>query len=127
MSIRKKFFHEGWVLHRNLLSKDRLRGLKPVIFGMKNSESRGLILEEDGKTPRSIFDLHNTHPQFISKFCEKSLVSKVESLLGEEVYIYQSHLNFKEAYGGEAFGWHSDYTYWKAQDGMETCLSLIHI
>jgi ectoine hydroxylase len=40
-----------------------------------------------------------------------------QEILGDEVYIHQSRVNFKSP-GGSGWTWHSDFETWHAQDGM---------
>src|SRR5690606_31153873 len=39
-------------------------------------------------------------------------------LLGDEVYIHQSRLNYKPGFFGKEFYWHSDFETWHVEDGM---------
>lgn len=39
-------------------------------------------------------------------------------ILGSEVYIHQSRVNYKPGYGGTGFYWHSDFETWHSEDGM---------
>ena len=64
----EKFWYEGYVFMTELLSTDEmlvLRGQIPAILASRNRE---LVLERDGTTIRSIFDMHNfneTYARFI--------------------------------------------------------------
>src|SRR3546814_1749367 len=39
-------------------------------------------------------------------------------LLGDEVYISQSRLNYKPGFRAKEFYWHSDFETWHVEDGM---------
>jgi ectoine hydroxylase len=39
-------------------------------------------------------------------------------LLGDDVYIHQSRLNYKPGFLGKEFYWHSDFETWHVEDGM---------
>ena len=39
-------------------------------------------------------------------------------LLGDDVYLHQSRLNYKPGFTGKEFYWHSDFETWHAEDGM---------
>ena len=39
-------------------------------------------------------------------------------VLGSEVYVHQSRINFKPAFNGKEFFWHSDFETWHIEDGM---------
>ncbi len=46
-------------------------------------------------------------------------------ILGSEVYLHQTRINYKPGFGGSGFDWHSDFETWHTEDGMPTprCLS----
>ena len=54
------------------------------------------------------------------------IVDTMQSLIGEEVYHYNSKLNAKEPYEGGAWEWHQDYGYWYGSGclfpKMSTCM-----
>src|SRR3546814_3582850 len=39
-------------------------------------------------------------------------------LLGDDVYVHQSRLNYKPGFVGKEFYWHSDFETWHVEDGM---------
>src|SRR5699024_3019745 len=46
------------------------------------------------------------------------VVDRARQVLGSEVYIHQSRVNFKPGFVGKEFSWHSDFETWPAEDGM---------
>ncbi len=52
------------------------------------------------------------------------LVNAARQILGEDVYIHQSRINFQQGYsernplGGTGFLWHQDFEQWHSDDGM---------
>jgi len=74
---------------------------------------------ESGTTSlRSLFAVHRVSETF-AKACEHPRVlSLVRSILGDDVYVHQSRLNYKPAFRGREFYWHSDFETWHAEDGM---------
>lgn len=55
--------------------------------------------------------------------CDARLVDVARQLLGEEVYVHQSRINFQRGLGeggtwGSGFLWHQDFEQWHAEDGM---------
>ena len=46
------------------------------------------------------------------------MVDRARQILGSEVYIHQSRVNFKPGFDGKEFYWHSDFETWHAEDGM---------
>jgi hypothetical protein len=46
------------------------------------------------------------------------VVGPARQLLGSDVYVHQSRVNFKPGFNGQDFYWHSDFETWHAEDGM---------
>lgn len=77
-----------------------------------------VITEPGSDVVRSIFRLHRTNDVF-RRVCEDPrLVDAARQLLGGEVYLHQSRINYKPAFDGKEFFWHSDFETWHVEDGM---------
>ncbi|MEV4438845.1 ectoine hydroxylase [Streptomyces sp. NPDC049577] len=77
-----------------------------------------VVPEPDTDGIRSVFEVHELSPVFADVVRGDPLVSLARQILGSEVYLHQSRVNFKAAFGGSRFGWHSDFETWHAEDGM---------
>lgn len=91
---------------------DRLRA-DPALAADERS-----ICERDSGQIRSIFEVHRISPAFAALVADQRLVGPVRQLLGSEVYVHQSRVNFKPGFNGREFYWHSDFETWHAEDGM---------
>ena len=78
----------------------------------------GIIREPDANIVRSIFRLHHHSEKFQQVFSDPRLVTRAQQLLGSDVYIHQSRINYKPAMNGREFFWHSDFETWHVEDGM---------
>src|SRR5690606_11217608 len=67
---------------------------------------------------RSIFNIHALDAHFNNLVRHERLLSIARFILNDEVYIHQSRLNFKPAFYGKEFYWHSDFETWHMEDGM---------
>jgi ectoine hydroxylase len=76
------------------------------------------VLEPGSTTLRSIFDLAFSSEIFAELIHDERLLNWARYILGDDVYIHQSRLNFKPAFEGESFYWHSDFETWHVEDGM---------
>lgn len=76
------------------------------------------ICERDSGQIRSVFEVHRISPAFAALVADPRLVGPVRQLLGSEVYVHQSRVNFKPGFNGREFYWHSDFETWHAEDGM---------
>lgn len=75
------------------------------------------IAEPNGKEMRSKTAVHNSEP-FKSLLHKRELVELVLSILGGGYYVHQSRINYKKAFNGTGWSWHSDFETWHSQDGM---------
>ncbi len=76
------------------------------------------VREPESDMIRSIFAVHHNDPFFSALLQDPRLVSLARQILGSEVYIHQSRINFKAGFRGKDFYWHSDFETWHAEDGM---------
>lgn len=76
------------------------------------------IVERQSQDVRSIFEVHKVSSVFAKIANDPRVVNRARQLLGSDVYIHQSRVNFKPGFEGKEFGWHSDFETWHAEDGM---------
>ncbi|HSM12488.1 MAG TPA: phytanoyl-CoA dioxygenase family protein, partial [Thermoanaerobaculia bacterium] len=77
-----------------------------------------VITEPGGEVVRSVFAVHEDN-EILSRLCrDPRLVSIARQLLGGDVYIHQSRVNYKSGFTGKEFYWHSDFETWHVEDGM---------
>lgn len=77
-----------------------------------------VIVEPDSDAVRSLFRLHHVCEAMRSLAAEPRLATAARQILGSDVYVHQSRVNFKPAFEGKAFQWHSDFETWHVEDGM---------
>jgi ectoine hydroxylase len=76
------------------------------------------VVEAGSQEVRSIFEVHKTSEVFASIVRDPRVVGRARQILGGDVYVHQSRVNFKPGFGGGDFYWHSDFETWHAEDGM---------
>lgn len=88
-------------------------------------DSGRTITERDTDEVRSIFAVHQSSEVFAEMSADVRLADVVRQLLGSDVYLHQTRVNFKPGFGGNGFYWHSDFETWHTEDGMPTprCIS----
>lgn len=77
-----------------------------------------IIAEPKAKEIRSIFALHRQSDVMARLAADARLARVARFLLGDEVYLHQSRLNYKPGFKGKEFFWHSDFETWHVEDGM---------
>lgn len=76
------------------------------------------VIEPESRELRSIFAVHRTNA-VLRRLCKHpQLVATARQLLGGDVYIHQSRINYKGGFRGKEFFWHSDFETWHAEDGL---------
>ena len=117
-------FYEGngYLHFEELFSKDELREFQAELERLRQQAQKEktpeVVLEPDGAAIRSIFAIHNTNSLLRRLAADRRLIDIVSFLLGSQVYIHQSRINYKPGFAGKQFYWHSDFETWHMEDGM---------
>ncbi|WP_285732435.1 ectoine hydroxylase [Nocardiopsis sp. ATB16-24] len=77
-----------------------------------------VIIEPSSEEVRSVFEVHKLSDVFAELVNDPRLVERARQILGSDVYVHQSRVNYKPGFGGGSFYWHSDFETWHAEDGM---------
>ena len=117
------FYEENGYLHlEELFSKDELgtfqAELERLRLEAEKEKTPEVVLEPDGNAIRSIFAIHKSNALVGRLSRDRRLVDIVSFLLGSQVYIHQSRINYKPGFEGKQFYWHSDFETWHLEDGM---------
>lgn len=93
----------------------------------KDSAKPEVIREPGSDEIRSIFAVHR-EGLFRQLANHPRILPIVQQILGSQVYVHQSRINFKQGFTGKEFYWHSDFETWHVEDGMPRmrALSLLH-
>ncbi|WP_258903248.1 ectoine hydroxylase [Actinokineospora sp. UTMC 2448] len=113
---------DGYLVLKDLLSDEEVNRYREELRRLNTDEDvrsdDRVVLEPDSEDIRSVFEAHLISPVFGELLRSRRLVSIARQVLGSDVYIHQSRVNFKPAFGGAEFDWHSDFETWHAEDGM---------
>lgn len=77
-----------------------------------------IVREDDSDAVRSIFDIIELSDAVRQVVESSGAYDIARDILGSDVYVHQSRLNYKPGFQGGAFYWHSDFETWHAEDGM---------
>ncbi len=88
------------------------------------SDDPRVVREPDSNATRSIFAFHEMSGTLGDLARDARLVYRAQQILGSEVAIHQSRINFKRGGTGQPFAWHSDFETWHAEDGMPAMRAL---
>jgi len=110
LTLNGIFTHEEMEQHLNELQ--RLRGDEQI------RTSEAIIREPGDDQIRSIFAIHQSD-SIIARLChDHRIVDIARQILGGDLYIHQSRVNYKPGFRGKEFYWHSDFETWHVEDGM---------
>jgi ectoine hydroxylase len=123
-SALSRFEHDGFLTVDTLLDSDVVEDLRAELDSLRADpvlvDDERSVLEPDSRQIRSIFEVHAISPAFGALVADPRLVDPVRQLLGSDVYVHQSRVNFKPGFNGREFYWHSDFETWHSEDGMPT-------
>jgi len=116
------FEKNGYLLLPGLFNSSEVNEFHQAITAIQQDESLKnspvAITERGNSELRSVFQIHQNHPLFSNVARDPRIVDIARRILGGDVYIHQSRLNFKPGFKGKEFYWHSDFETWHVEDGM---------
>lgn len=115
-SIYKKEFEEnGFVILKNVFSKEKLHEIRKLQEEIENYANQGL---EDPFLPWSMphrndqgvfYDLYQRHPAFQEMAKNETILDCLESVLGKNIYLYDNSLVYKPKGKKNDVAWHQDF------------------
>lgn len=116
------FERNGYIVLRDLFSQDEVQALIDSATGLREtlggSDAEHVVTEPGTDAVRTVFRLEEQNDLMDRLSRDARLAGIARFILGDEVYIHQSRLNYKPGFTGKEFYWHSDFETWHAEDGM---------
>jgi len=116
------FDERGYLVVPELISAEEVAELAEELHRLSTDpEIRAderTIIEAKSQEVRSVFEVHKISDVVARLAADPRVVGRARQILGSEVYIHQSRINFKPGFGGGDFFWHSDFETWHAEDGL---------
>jgi ectoine hydroxylase len=117
-----QFDADGYLVLENLFTADELALLQAEsgrLLADPSALDGGTVVTERGADEvRSIFKIHDQSVVMQRLAADERLAGVARFLLGDDVYVHQSRLNYKPGFQGKEFYWHSDFETWHVEDGM---------
>lgn len=118
------YARDGFAVLEDVFSPEEVKRLYTEAKSLRGQS--GLLPEtcisERGETGagavRSVFAPHQQSELFARLAADERLAGLARFILGDDVYIHQSRINYKPAFRGKDFYWHSDFETWHSEDGM---------
>jgi ectoine hydroxylase len=125
---RESYTDNGFLLMPDLFSQKEVATLYAEMQGMREdfaAKERPEVIAEPGSGDvRSIFDVHHLNDLFANLVRDPRVLNVAREILGSDVYIHQSRINYKPGFSGKEFYWHSDFETWHTEDGMPSMRAL---
>lgn len=116
------FERDGFLVLQNVFEEDEIAALQAEMNRLRGMpatlDAETIVAEPASGALRSIFAIHRQSALIGRLASDERLVSIANHILGDEVYIHQSRLNYKPGFDGKEFYWHSDFETWHTEDGM---------
>ena len=118
-----RFYEDnGYLSFDALLQPDELQSVLNELQRLHSDEEvkdgDEAVIEPGSRELRSIFAVHR-HNAVLRRLCaHPRLAAIARQLVGGEVYIHQSRINYKGGFRGKEFYWHSDFETWHVEDGI---------
>ena len=118
----QSFEKNGYLALKGVFSAAEIEALQAESTLMRSGEAdlapENIITEPNSSEVRTVFRLDEQNALFDRLARDKRVAGRVSYLLGDDVYLHQSRLNYKPGFTGKEFYWHSDFETWHAEDGM---------
>jgi ectoine hydroxylase len=112
----------GYLFMENLFNAQEVlelkRELELIRLYNEDKQSPEIIREPASQEVRSVFAIHKNNHKMKQLSQNKKILDIVTQILGSQVYVHQSRINFKKGFTGKEFYWHSDFETWHVEDGM---------
>jgi ectoine hydroxylase len=113
----KQFDEEGWLFLPELFTADEIAVLNAEAEQIYKQEREEIWREKSG-APRTAFAAHLYNEAFGILGRHPRMITPIEQLFGEQVYMHQFKINAKAKFSGDVWQWHQDYGTWARDDGM---------
>jgi len=121
-ALIEQYERDGFLVLRDIFSPEEVANLQAELdhlrYQAQTMERPEVITEKGSRQVRSIFKVHELSTVFARLAADQRLAGLASYLLGDEVYLHQTRLNYKPGFHGKEFYWHSDFETWHIEDGM---------
>lgn len=111
---------DGFLVFPNLISPEEVALLKSELARVGDIKDERVVRERTGG-PRIVYGMHEkigptASPAYEALVRSPRILTPTRDLIGDDVYVYHTKANTKQALDGAIFEWHQDYTNWKMMD-----------
>lgn len=114
----REFRERGFVMQESAFTDSEVAAIRAEVMRLERLDIPQRLREIDSDLIRAMYGVHDLSPLLGRLTRDPRLVCLTERLLDSQVYLYQTQVSPKKAFGGNAWPWHQDFLYWSRDDGM---------
>lgn len=115
---RDEYAREGYLFFRGMLSPQEVEILQKSIPDLVARSGPEVKRDTPEAPPKIVYAPHKFSPAFDMLSRLPRTLGVVQQLLQDDIYLYQSRVNLKLPFAGDAWSWHQDFSAWHRGDGM---------
>ena len=108
-----KYEETGFLFLESFFDEREVKVMRRELDSLRTNEkvrqSEIAVTEALSGEIRSIFAVQTVSEVFEALVADKRLMGMVQQILGSEVYLHQTRVNYKPGFRGKEFYWHSDF------------------
>lgn len=112
----KEYDEKGFIEFKDLFTNEEVAALQrdaEMLATPQRGHPDANVIEKDGTTLRAAWAPEIDSPACAAAHRLPRVLGPVQQIMGEDIYLYQSRLNYKRAFTGDVFQWHQDYQAWR--------------
>jgi ectoine hydroxylase len=113
-----EYRERGYLFFPNLLSAGEVANLQGAIPALLVRDGPEVKRDSPQAPPKIVYAPHKFSQPFDSLSRLPRTLGIVQQLLVDDIYLYQSRVNLKLPFTGDAWSWHQDFSAWHRGDGM---------
>jgi ectoine hydroxylase len=114
----QQFEQDGFLIMPNLFSSAEVQVLRSAMDRVFSQEHPANIREKHSQFVRTAMALHQRDETFAKLVRHPRFVGPAQQIAGPDLYIQQVKINVKEAFTGEVWQWHQDFSTHHHDDGV---------
>ena len=118
-------FHEaGYLFMPGLFAAEEVERLSVAVPELLAGDEQDDLMHRERERSGAVRQIYLTHrhsPPFAALSKDSKIVEPVRQILDNDVYVWHSKINVKDAFEGTVWLWHQDYGYWM-WDGVDARL-----
>ena len=113
-----EYRRQGYLFFPDLLTPEEVAVLQSSISDLVRRDGPEVKRDKPDSPPKIVYAPHKFSESFDALSRLPRTLGIVQQLREDEIYLYQSRVNLKLPFVGDAWSWHQDFSAWHRGDGM---------